>query len=100
MEKTSTQNLMNEFRHLVADAEDLLKVTAGQAGDKVTAARARAADTLRAAKEHLPDMEQTMERTRAAARATDDYVHENAWAVAGIAAAVGLVLGYLISRRD
>ena len=99
MEKISTENLMNEFRHLVTDAEDLLKATAGQAGDKVAAVRARAADTVRAAKEHLPELDHTMERTRAAARATDDYVHENAWAVAGIAAAVGLVLGYLISRR-
>jgi ElaB/YqjD/DUF883 family membrane-anchored ribosome-binding protein len=99
MEKMSTTNLMNEFRHLVTDAEDLLKATAGQAGDKVAAARARAADTLRSAKEHLPDIDETLERTRAAARATDEYVHENAWAVAGIAVAVGLMLGYLLSRR-
>jgi ElaB/YqjD/DUF883 family membrane-anchored ribosome-binding protein len=32
-------------------------------------------------------------------RATDDYVHEHPWGAVGIAAAMGLVLGMLISRR-
>ena len=36
---------------------------------------------------------------KAAARATDDYVHEHPWGAVGIAAAVGLVIGMLISRR-
>jgi len=40
-----------------------------------------------------------MERTRAAARATDDYVHENPWRAVGVAAGVGLVIGLLIGRR-
>ena len=37
--------------------------------------------------------------SKAAARATDDWVHENPWAAVGVAAGVGLVLGVLISRR-
>jgi ElaB/YqjD/DUF883 family membrane-anchored ribosome-binding protein len=34
-----------------------------------------------------------------AAGKADDYVHENPWQVVAVAAAVGVVLGVLISRR-
>ena len=34
-----------------------------------------------------------------AARATDDYVHDNPWQAIGIAGVTGLLLGLLISRR-
>ena len=40
-----------------------------------------------------------MNKTRAAARATDGYVHENPWTIAGVCAGVGLLLGMLISRK-
>ena len=40
-----------------------------------------------------------MDRAKDAAKATDDYVHENPWQAIGIAAAVGLVAGLLMSRR-
>jgi ElaB/YqjD/DUF883 family membrane-anchored ribosome-binding protein len=38
-------------------------------------------------------------RTKAAAKATDDYVHENPWRSVGLAASVGVVVGLLIGRR-
>jgi ElaB/YqjD/DUF883 family membrane-anchored ribosome-binding protein len=38
-------------------------------------------------------------RAKAAATATDDYVHEKPWQAIGVAAAVGLALGVLIGRR-
>ena len=40
-----------------------------------------------------------MEKTREAAQTTDTYVHENPWKVIGIAAALGLVVGLLLSPR-
>jgi ElaB/YqjD/DUF883 family membrane-anchored ribosome-binding protein len=40
-----------------------------------------------------------MEQTKAAARATDTYVHENPWKAVGIAAGAGILFGMLISRR-
>jgi ElaB/YqjD/DUF883 family membrane-anchored ribosome-binding protein len=36
--------------------------------------------------------------TQQAAKATDDFVHENPWRAVGIAAGVSLVVGMLISR--
>ena len=40
-----------------------------------------------------------MAKTRAAAKATEDYVRANPWQAVGIAAAAGLVLGILATRR-
>ncbi|SUG31388.1 putative membrane protein YqjD [Salmonella enterica subsp. arizonae] len=38
-------------------------------------------------------------QTRVAAARADDYVRENPWTSVGIGAAVGLVLGVLLTRR-
>lgn len=90
---------MQDLQLVVSDAEELLRMTAGQAGDKVSAARERIQDSLGAARARLAVAEDLMlERTREAARATDDYVHDNPWRAVGIGACLGLVVGVLISR--
>ena len=95
----SKEKLMQDLQLVVADAEELLRATAGQAGEKVTVARERIQESLNAAKVRLEDAEEAMmEKTREAARATDEYVHDNPWRAVGIAAGVGLVVGMLISR--
>ena len=40
-----------------------------------------------------------MDRAKDAARATDDYVHDNPWQAIGVAAVVGFVAGLLMNRR-
>lgn len=95
----SKEKLMQDLRLVVSDAEELLRATADQAGEKVSAARERIQEHLFSAKERLADAEAAMlEKGKAAARATDEYVHENPWRSVGIAAGVGLVVGMLISR--
>lgn len=92
--------LITDFKAVVADAEELLHATANQAGEKVTAARGRIQERLRLAREELDRAEAAIvNRTKAAARATDGYVHEHPWSVAGVCAGVGLLIGMLISRR-
>ena len=62
--------------------------------------RERIALRLRDAKERLADAEAAIvDKTKAAARATDDFVHEQPWKAVGVAAALGLALGVLIGRR-
>lgn len=39
------------------------------------------------------------EKGKVAATATDEFVRENPWAALGVAAAVGCIVGYLISRK-
>jgi ElaB/YqjD/DUF883 family membrane-anchored ribosome-binding protein len=92
--------LVADLKMVISDAEELLLATAAQAGEKASAARARITESLKVAKEKLSIAEDiALDKAKAAARATDDYVHENPWAAVGIGAAVGLVVGMLISRR-
>lgn len=93
------EKLMQDFRVVVTDAEELLRATAGLAGEKVSAARERIQENLASAKVRLSAAEEAMvAKTRQAARATDEYVHENPWRAVGIGAGVGLIVGMLISR--
>lgn len=90
---------MQDLRVVVADAEELLRATAGQAGEKVSAARERIQENLAAAKQRLAAAQDAVvAKTKEAAKVTDEYVHENPWKAVGIAAGVGLVIGMLISR--
>jgi ElaB/YqjD/DUF883 family membrane-anchored ribosome-binding protein len=96
----SREKLASDLRVVIADAEELLRATAGQMGEKAVVARERIQESLRVAKDKLARAEEAvMDKTKAAARATDDYVHDHPWGAVGIAAAVGLVVGMLISRR-
>ena len=40
-----------------------------------------------------------VEKTKATVKATDEYVQENPWKAIGISAAIGVLVGALISRR-
>ena len=96
----SKEKLMEDLRLVVADAEELLRATASQAGEKVAVARERIQASLATAKVKLSEAERALlEKTKQAAKATDDYVRDNPWQAVGIAAVAGLVLGILISRR-
>jgi ElaB/YqjD/DUF883 family membrane-anchored ribosome-binding protein len=92
--------LIADFKLVVADAEELLRLTANQAGDKAGEMRARVQEHLVAAKARLADAETAVrDNAKAMAHATDDYVRDNPWRAVGIAAGIGLVVGLLIGRR-
>jgi ElaB/YqjD/DUF883 family membrane-anchored ribosome-binding protein len=94
--KSSAEQLMDDLTAVIRDAEGLLKATASQTGEKVAEVRARAEETVRQAKARLSGFE---DQAREAAGEADKFVRGNPWQAVGIAAAVGLVLGVLISRR-
>lgn len=99
-DSVTKEKLMQDLKTVVMDAEELLKATAGQTGDRIAAVRAKAEESLRVAKVRIADAQASLvAKTKVAAKATDEYVHENPWKAVGIAAVVGLVLGALISRR-
>jgi ElaB/YqjD/DUF883 family membrane-anchored ribosome-binding protein len=92
--------LVQDMRVVISDAEDLLRATANQAGEKIAVARERIQDSLHQAKVKLAEAEALVtERAKQAARYTDEYVHENPWRAIGVAAGIGLLLGLLITRR-
>jgi ElaB/YqjD/DUF883 family membrane-anchored ribosome-binding protein len=98
--EASKDKLVADLKIVVADAEELLRATASQAGEKAIAARERIQASLAAAKIKLVEAERAaLEKAKQAAKEADEYVHEHPWKAVGIAAAAGLVLGLLIGRR-
>ena len=64
------------------------------------AVRERVSARLGKAKEELQALQDSaLQSAKAAAHATDHFVHENPWKSVAIAAGAGLLLGVLISRR-
>ena len=90
MDRIDSTKLVQDMQAVVVDAEELLKATAGQAGERIEKARARATESLRIARE----------RIAVAGNTVESQVREHPWAAAGIAAGVGLLVGLLIGRRD
>lgn len=100
MPDVTKEKLVADFRIVVADAEALLKATASDAGEKVVAAREKIQASLDVAKVKLSQAEAAIiDKTKQAARVTDEFVHENPWRAVGISACLGLVVGVLIARR-
>lgn len=98
--EVTKEKLISDFKVVVADAEALLKASAGQGGEALAAVRARVEDSLAVAKSKMLEAEEELlVKTRAAAKATDEYVHDHPWNAVGIAAGVGLLIGLLIGRR-
>jgi ElaB/YqjD/DUF883 family membrane-anchored ribosome-binding protein len=95
-----TDKIVQDLKVVVADAEELLRATASQAGERAAVARERIERSLERAKVKLAEVESVVtEKTREMAHATDQYVHENPWRAVGVAAGIGLIIGLLISRR-
>ncbi len=96
----SRDKLIADFKVVVADAEELLKLTAGQAGEKLTDVRTRLNDRLAVAKDRIADADLAVrQQTKKVVDVTDDYVHKNPWQSVGVAAGVAFLLGLLVSRR-
>jgi ElaB/YqjD/DUF883 family membrane-anchored ribosome-binding protein len=97
--EVSKDKLMQDLRVVVADAEELLRATAGQAGEKASAVRERIQENVAAVKVRLVSAEEdALESAREAAKVTDAYVHDNPWTAIGVAASVGVIVGMLIGR--
>ncbi len=94
------EQLIRDFKILVTDAEALLKATFDQSGNNIEEARSRTEETIRAAKARMAEVqEDVLNRTTATAKATDKYVHENPWESVGVAAVVGILIGWILGRR-
>ena len=99
-EASSKERLTGDLKNLVADAEELLKATASQAGDKIGVARQKIEQSLIEGKKALADAEKTLvAKSKECADIADDYVRENPWSAVGIAGGIGLILGLLIRGK-
>jgi ElaB/YqjD/DUF883 family membrane-anchored ribosome-binding protein len=102
----TSEQLYEHLQAVIRDTEALLQATASYAGDKAEQARAKAGETLRAAKARMSDVQDEMvDRTRDYVKQGQQYVRDNPWQSIGLAAGIGLLVGALLlsnsfNRRD
>jgi len=92
----ANERLAGDLKAVVRDAEELMKVTAGHAGEKISEVRNRLAAALESAKATCQRLE---EKTIAAAKATDRTIREHPYESIGIAFGLGLLVGVLVARK-
>ncbi|MGE8498987.1 MAG: DUF883 family protein [Pseudomonas sp.] len=94
------EELLNEFQALVRDTEKLLQHSASLAGEQAEELREQIRGSLSRARTTLHDAEDTLRvKGKEAVQATEEYVQTHPWQTLGIAAAVGMLFGMLITRR-
>ena len=92
--------LVKDLKSVVGDADALMKEVANATTEEFSAMYTRIEGKLDRARSSLDDARFAVTgRARAAADATQDYVMENPWKSAGIAA-IGLFVGFLLSRKS
>ncbi len=100
MSASQKDKLMSDLRVVISDAEELLRMTADEAGEVAADLRGRVQMRMTQAKEELAHLQAAaVAKAKAAGHAADEFVHENPWKSIGIAAGIGLVVGLLVSRR-
>ena len=105
MEKIPTQTgardqLLADLKTVIQDAEAWLRHSGTLGGDEFKAAKAKFERTIVKAKDDMVRLGEPMvEKTKVAAKATDEFVQENPWKAVGVGAAVGVVIGMLLARR-
>jgi ElaB/YqjD/DUF883 family membrane-anchored ribosome-binding protein len=96
LERTAAQSaaLADELRNVVRQAEKLILAIGEDREEALTEVRERLSAAVGEAKKRLSDFEEQARRFKDnAGAAVDEFVQENPWAVVGIGAALGLILG-------
>jgi ElaB/YqjD/DUF883 family membrane-anchored ribosome-binding protein len=98
--KPTGDSISSHLQALADDAEALLKATARASDDKVHSARERLSGELAHLRQRLGELEgDAAARLKSAAHRTDQAVHAHPYVGMGAAAAIGLLLGFVLGRR-
>lgn len=101
MSELDSDRIKDDLSQVIHDAEDLLRATAGMAGEKIDEVRKRAEESLRNARVRLFELRgDAVAQAKYAAGSADEYVRANPWVAIGVAAAAGLLVGALLFRRQ
>lgn len=93
-------DMLSDLQAALQDTESALNDLADEGSAINQSVRDKISASLNDLKAKLQETEKLVsEKAKVAARATDEYVHENPWQSIGIAAGVGFLVGLLVSRR-
>ena len=94
------EKLLADLKAVIADCEELLRMSAGQTGQKAAELRQRMQRRLQDARARLAHLQNmAVDRAMDAGQVADGYVHARPWQAIGVAAGMGLALGLLIGSR-
>jgi len=94
------EKLLSDVRNVLNSTEEMLAAAGEEGGETARELKRKVAANLKLAKVRLVEAEEAIVvKAKAAARATDEYVHENPWKAIGAAAGIAFLLGLLVSRR-
>jgi len=100
MEQVTKEKLADDVNAVLGDAEELLRQAAQASGAQASELRNRAQAAIQRAKGALVDAEhRAVDQTRAAAKATDSWVHDHPWTAVGVAAGIAFLVGLLVNRK-
>ncbi|BCU54005.1 MULTISPECIES: DUF883 family protein [Enterobacter] len=97
---TNTEHLRAELKSLTDTLEEVLNTSGSKSKEELSKLRSKAERALHESRHRLGETSDIIaKQTREAAGKAEDYVRENPWTGVGIGAAIGVVLGVLMSRR-
>jgi len=97
--KAAIDPTIDELNRIVEQAETLLRTLSEETGDAAEAVRERVTQTLQQAKARLATTAAGAEEVaQSLADRADDYVHKNPWQAVVVAALLGGVVTYLLSK--
>lgn len=97
---TTSEHLRAELKSLADTLEEVLSTSTDRSKSEMEKLRGKAEKALKESRHRLGETSDVLaKQTREAAAKADDYVRENPWTGVGIGAAIGVVLGVLLTRR-
>jgi len=97
---STPQQASHNLRHMVDEIDTFLRSAADTGDQKFDAARERLSLQVRQMRQQLDELnEAATARVKRAAQQADQTVHAHPYTAMGMAAAVGLLVGYLAARR-
>lgn len=97
--KDAREKILGNMKNIIDEAENWLASSAAESGEELREVKEKFNVTLQTAKTDLLKIEANMlARTKLAAKSADAYVQDHPWQAVGFGAAIGLALGWLISR--
>lgn len=92
----ANERLAADIKVLARDAEELLKATAGEAGEKIKEIRVRLSQALESARTTCENLQ---DQTAETAKAADQAIREHPYESIAIAFGVGALIGVFLGRR-
>jgi len=91
---------MEDLRHLLHDAEQMIAATRHDGGEQLHAVRERLESSVRQARDAFSERERALvEQARHRAERADAYVRVHPWTSMTIASGAALMVGWLLGRR-